>query len=252
MNFRARFRSGESLLGSFLKIPSTQPVEILGALGFDFAVVDEEHAPFNRETTDAILLACRAAGIAGIVRVQGVEDVLSALDCGAEGVLIPHVDSPEKAREAVAACRYRGGRRGFSPTTRAGNFGARSLADHLTAEDERVAVVAMIEDAEALDRLDEILATPGLDGIFVGRGDLAVSMGEAGTPEAVAAATAKIMTAARKAGVAVAILPASPEEARKLAAAGASAFLVSSDQGFLRAAALEAVQAFRPALQKGD
>lgn len=113
--FRKRFLDRQELYGSFLKIPATMPAEILGAVGYDFVVVDEEHSPFNRETTDAIVLACRAWGIVSVVRVQSPQPaaLMSVLDCGADGVLVPHVDSAEKARAVVAACRYRPGSRGF-------------------------------------------------------------------------------------------------------------------------------------------
>ncbi|MBI1173540.1 aldolase [bacterium] len=248
--FRQRFLSGERLYGSFLKVPATQPAEILGAIGFDFVVVDEEHSPFSRETTDRIILACRAWGIASVVRVQSADPaaLLSVLDCGADGVLVPHVSSAATARAVVAACRYRPGRRGFAPTTRAGGFGAAAMDVHIAAEDARVTVIAMIEDPEAIDRIDEILAVEGLDGVFIGRGDLAAAYGGMGLGAAeVRVATAKVIAAARPRHR-VAVLPGSPEDAAELAGQGASAFILSSDQGFLRSAALAALDRFRGGL----
>ncbi len=247
--FRDRLVDREPLLGTFLKLPTTQPAEIIALLGFDFAVIDEEHAPLNPETTDLILLACRAQGMGCVVRVRAPGDILRVLDCGADGVLLPHVTSAETAREAVALCRYAGGKRGFSPTTRAGCFGGTATAAHLAAEDRRVAVIAMIEDAEAIERIDEIVAVEGLDAIFIGRGDLAVSLGADAGPDDVADATARVMAAARAAGVAISILPADPEEAAVLALAGATAFVTGSDQGFLRAGATAARARFAPVLQ---
>ena len=153
--FRTRFRNGEPLFGTFLKTPTTHATEILGSVGFDFVVIDEEHAPFNRETTDRILLACRAADIAGIVRVQGPDApfILSVLDCGATGVLVPHVDSAAKAKAVVDACRYATGARGFSNTTRAGGFGKATIGEHVAAQDEAVTVIAMIEDPHAIEAI---------------------------------------------------------------------------------------------------
>lgn len=233
------------MLGTFLKIASTQPAEVLAHAGFDFVVIDEEHAPISRETTDRILLACRAWGLAGVVRVRGPGDILSALDCGADGVLVPHVASADDARRIVSLCRYRGGSRGYSPTTRAGGFGGLGMDTQLTREDGRVAVIAMIEDAVAVQDIDAILAVAGLDAIFIGRGDLAVSAGGGG----VAAATAHVMAAARRAGVTVSLMPADPAEAEELAAGGASLFITGSDQGFIRAAALAARDRFAPLLR---
>lgn len=250
--FRDRLLTRGRLLGSFLKIASTQPAEILGHLGFDFVVIDEEHAPLNRETTDLILLACRAHGMAGLVRVRGPGDVLSVLDAGAEGVLVPHVTSAEIAREIVALARYRGGKRGFSPTTRAGAFGGIPMGDHIRIQDARTTVIAMIEDAEAIDRIDEIIAVDGLDAIFIGRGDLAVSLGDKSSPSAVAEATDRALSAARDAGMIVMVLAADPQDAEVLAAKGATVFLTSSDQGFLRAAAKAAAAEFSALLGAKD
>src|SRR5690606_28845736 len=98
--FRRRLLAGERVIGTFIKTPTGHATEILGDLGFDFVVIDQEHAPFDRATIDTVLLAARAAEIAGIVRVPEANPsaVLSALDCGATGVLVPHVASPDMAR----------------------------------------------------------------------------------------------------------------------------------------------------------
>ncbi|WP_417809885.1 HpcH/HpaI aldolase family protein [Thioclava sp.] len=182
----------------------------MGSVGYDFIVVDEEHAPFNRETTDQIILACRAVGIAAIVRVQSgaPEAILSALDCGADGVLVPHVTDAESARAIVAAGRYHTGKRGFAPTTRVGDFGRKSQAEHMETEDNRVTLIAMIEDPEAVENIDEILAIDGHDGVFIGRGDLgAAYAGQDGVREHVRSATERVHATALRAGRPVAILP---------------------------------------------
>src|SRR5262249_40920533 len=104
--FRKRLLAREHLVGTFVKTPTTHATQILGALGYDFVVIDEEHAPFDRLATDAALLAARAVGTAALVRVRGsATDILSVLDCGATGVLVPHVATAARAREVVAACR---------------------------------------------------------------------------------------------------------------------------------------------------
>ena len=242
--FRRRFAAGEPLVGTFVKTPSSHAIEILGGLGFDFVVIDEEHAPFDRVAIDQCLLAARAAGTAGIVRVAEptAAKLLAVLDDGAMGVLVPHVSSAAKAHEIVSACRYGGGKRGFSNTTRAGGHGTLGLWDHVDAQDRAVTVIAMIEDPEALDELDAILAVDGLDGVFIGRGDLTVALGTAGieAPE-ILSVVDRITTAAKAAGKPVAIMVGSGEEAARFRARGASAFIVSSDQGFLRQAASRAL-----------
>lgn len=237
-DFRKRFLAGETLIGTFVKFPTGHSTEIMGSVGFDFVVIDEEHGPFDRRATDEALMGARAGRIAGMVRVPDVGRILGALDDGATGVLVPHVNSAEKAREVVSLCRYRTGARGFSNTTRAGDYGGRGMWQHADAQDAEVTVMAMIEDIDALDRLDDILATPGLDGVFIGRGDLTVALRATAlnSPETQAAAE-KILAAARKAKKPVCIMVASQAEATEWAKLGASAFIISSDQGFLRAGA---------------
>lgn len=246
-DFRARFMRREALLGTFIKTPTTHSIEILGGMGFDFVVIDEEHAPFDRVTIDMGLLAARAVGTAGLVRVAEPTPakLLAVLDDGAAGVLVPHVSSVEKAKAVVSACRYRGGSRGFSNSPRAGGYGAAGMWQHVDAQDQSVAVIAMIEDPEALDVIDDIVAVDGLDGVFVGRGDLSVAMAaESPSAPTVRAATERIASAAVAAGKPVCIMVGSIAEAEVFRAIGASAFIVSTDQGLMRQAAAKVVQDF--------
>ncbi len=237
--FRRRFLGGERLIGSFVKTPTSHTIEVLGDLGFDFVVIDEEHAPFDRVAIDHAILAARASGTVPIVRVSEptAARLLSVLDDGATGVLIPHVSSVEKAREVVAACRYRGGKRGFSNTTRAGDFGRAGIWQHVEASDAAVTVIAMIEDPEALDSIDAIIGVEGLDGVFIGRGDLTVAFGAPSQEDQrVRDATRRIIEAAHKAGKPVCVMVGSAADTVPFQQAGVSAFIVGSDQTFLRQA----------------
>jgi 2-keto-3-deoxy-L-rhamnonate aldolase RhmA len=246
--FRKRLTGREPVLGTFIKTPTGHATEILGDLGFDFVVLDEEHAPFDRGSTDIALVAARAANTAGIVRVPSANPsaLLSVLDCGATGVLVPHVDSEEKARAVVGACRYRGGHRGFSNSPRAGGYGRLKVWDHVDQQDAQVTVIAMIEDPPAIDVIDSIVAVEGLDAVFIGRGDLTVSLGVdgPGTPE-VKAATETITAAALKASKAVLAMTPGGDDARWLKGLGVSGMIVASDQGFMRQAAGRALAEFR-------
>ena len=113
--FRRRLTAGEKLSGSFIKTPSGHATEIFGDLGYDFVVIDEEHAPFDRLAIDQALVSARAGHIAALVRVASASpsNLLSVLDAGAVGVLVPHVSSAQKATDVAAACRYKAGERGF-------------------------------------------------------------------------------------------------------------------------------------------
>lgn len=250
--FRRRLKAREHLLGTFIKTPTTHATEILGMLGFDFVVIDQEHAPFGPNVIDTMVLAARASNIAGIVRIgdPGEANILSVLDCGAAGILVPHVASAAKARDVAAACRYRGGRRGFANTTRAGRFGETSFADHMAAQDSQIACIAMIEDIAALDEIDAIAAVDGIDAFFIGRGDLTAAIGAPSmTSKETHQLVEPIMTAARNAGMPVVMLSPDRTDAVAMARLGASAFMVSSDQGLLKQAARQALNEFAPPIE---
>ena len=243
---RSRLLAREQLIGTFIKTPTTHATEILGALGFDFVVVDEEHAPFDRMATDAVLLAARAAGTAALVRVQSTTSILSVLDCGAVGILVPHVASADRAREIAAACRYQGGRRGYSGSPRHAGYGTVGMWKTVEAADAVTTVIAQIEDPEALDEIDAIAKVDGLDALFIGRGDLSVALGATSSdaPE-VRSAVERISKAARAANKPVCVFVGSQTEASWLRDQGATAFVVASDQGFMRKAAAQALTEIR-------
>lgn len=250
--FRRRLRARDYVIGTFVKTPTSHATEMLGGLGYDFVVIDQEHAPIDLGAIDTMVLGARASNTAGIVRVNEPSDgnILSVLDCGASGVLVPHVDSVEKAKAVASACRYRGGRRGFANTTRAGGFGEASFKDHMDASDAQVACIAMIEDLAAIERIDAIAAVPGIDAFFVGRGDLTAAI-EA--PSMTSAETHRlvepIMAAARKANMPVIMLSPDRADAEKMAKLGATAFMVSSDHGFMKMAAHQALKDFAPPIR---
>lgn len=251
--FRRRVADGARLLGTFLKMPTDQTVYILAQEGFDFVVIDEEHAAFNPETTDRMLAACRHAGIAGIVRVADVGCILRVLDCGASGVLVPHVDSVDRARAVAAAGRYRSGSRGFSNTTRAGQFGRSPMANHIAAQDAEVTIIAMIEDTSALDVIGGIAAVQGIDAFFIGRGDLTVAYGAEGQDDPMVRGAVRAITdAASLAGRRVFALSAAPDDAAELAGMGVTGILTATDQGLLRHGARAARERFLPVLQGGE
>jgi staphyloferrin B biosynthesis citrate synthase len=240
----------ELLLGTFIKTPTTHPTEILAVAGLDFVIIDQEHGPFDRASTERALLAARAGGIPALVRVASIEGsgILAVLDDGATGVLVPHVANVDIASSVVRASRYGGGRRGFSNTTRAGRFGAASMWDHVHASDAETVVLAAIESPEALEYVDEIAAVDGLDGFFIGRGDLTVALGaESAYASSVRWASERIAKAALAKGKPVCAHVGSlgDHEFAWLRSIGVSVFVLSSDQGLLRHAAETAVTEFK-------
>ncbi|MBT2186323.1 HpcH/HpaI aldolase family protein [Sphingobium nicotianae] len=166
-DFRKRLLACEPLLGTFLKTPTSHHTEILGSIGFDFVMLDEEHAPWGRRDLQAGFLAGRAFGTAGFVRISRPDaaSILQVLDSGAIGIMVPHVSSAKMARNIASWARYR-----------AGDYGKRGADDHYDFTDSLTTVIAVIEDCEALDRIDEIMAVDGIDAFFIGRGDLGLSL----------------------------------------------------------------------------
>lgn len=238
LGFRERLKGGHQLLGTFIKSPGVQAIEILGDVGFDFVVIDAEHAPWDRSAIDLGVLAARASGIAALVRVENIQNILTALDCGAAGVLVPHVSSARIARDVVDACRYRDGHRGFSNSTRAGGYGRLAIGAHIDACDSNTAVIAMLEDPQALDAAHEITRVDGIDAFFLGRGDLTVALGESSTDAAnVRHAIARFVQAVNQVRKPLCAFVGKSAEIPALRELGVSAFIISSEQGLLRQAA---------------
>ena len=239
MKPRANIRQRQLSLGTFVKTDSPQITEVLGTTDLDFVVVDAEHAPFDRLTLDRHMMAGRAAGIPVIVRIPDTSPstIQSVLDLGAAGLLVPRVDNAEQAREVVARARYRNGSRGFSISPRSAGYGTHRMADAIEAGDQTL-VICQIESADGVTEALDIAHTPGVDGLFIGRADLALSMGldDIRAP-AVSRACGRIIEAAKAAGVSAAMFVPNEAEALAFREIGVDCFVVSSDQSLLRQAA---------------
>ncbi|MDR8402159.1 aldolase/citrate lyase family protein [Paraburkholderia sp. USG1] len=233
-------------VGVFVKTDSPQIVEILALTGLDFVVLDAEHAPLGPETLDRMLFAGNALGLPTLVRIPDHRDagILSVLDMGATGIVVPHVDTPEQARNVVAAARFIGGRRGISLSARFGGYGTLGRADAIASAD-RSLVVCQIESREALDNVEAIAAVRGVAALLIGRSDLALSMGQdnASGP-VVMSAVQRIMAAAHANGLPVVMVCANVQEGRKFQSMGATSFVVGSDQSLLRNAASQVFRDF--------
>jgi staphyloferrin B biosynthesis citrate synthase len=233
MTFKERVAAGQFTLGTFLKTPAPILVEVLATCGLDCLCLDAEHAPFDRASLDACISAARACDLPVLVRPPSAapEHILNALDCGADGVLLPHIRSAAEAWEAARACAYGPGGRGYAGSSRAARYGQASMAEHLAASAARTTVIAQIEDLEALDELDAIAAVPGIDALFVGRIDLTVALGAA-SPDApeVIAAVDRIVAAGRAAGRTVGMFVPRNEDVAGL-------FLQGSEHAFMRTGA---------------
>ncbi|MDQ3044523.1 MAG: aldolase/citrate lyase family protein [Chloroflexota bacterium] len=182
---KQKLRSGETVLGIFIPIPSPEIVEISALAGFDFVLFDAEHGPISPESAYPMILAAEAHGVPAYARI-GQKDrqvILKFLDLGISGVMIPQVNSAEAAEEAVAAMKYGPrGARGLAGG-RSFNYGfGEAPKEVVTHLNERVLSMVQFEHIDALPQLEAIIATPDLDVLFIGPNDLAQSMGYPGQP----------------------------------------------------------------------
>ena len=215
--FKARLKAGEALACHWLQLGAPALAELAGEAGPDAVVIDMQHGLWDRAGLEA---AVGAVGEASAVLVRTADQSASAigqaLDAGATGVIAPLVNTPAEARAVVAAAHFppRGVRSAGAPRTLI-DFAAYRRA----AQSDLVAAV-MIETGEAVEAAGAIAATPGLDLIFIGPGDLAISLGAGAGDAAFEAALARVLAAGREAGVAVGVFTHDVEQALARAAQG--------------------------------
>ena len=179
-NFNARLKRRELLLGTMLTLPSPETAEMISKCGFDWLFLDGEHGPASILEWQRVMQAV-AGRSACVLRVPGgnEENINKALDIGANGIIVPMVNSAEQARAAVAWSRYPPtGKRGIG-LARAHGYGL-DFADYMARANDDVAVILQVEHIDAVNNIDAIADVEGVDAIFVGPYDLSASMGKTG------------------------------------------------------------------------
>jgi 4-hydroxy-2-oxoheptanedioate aldolase len=246
---RQRWRAGEATLGAWCMIPDPLVAEALARGPIDWLLVDMQHGCMGYETALGMIRAIDLAGRPSIVRAPVNEPGMIGrmLDAGAAGILVPMIETADDARRAVEACLYSPlGKRSFGPI----RVGVRDGPDYFAEANDRVAVIVMIETREALEAVEEIAAVPGVSALFVGPYDLSVALGlppgdNDGQP-AFDAAIERVCRAARKAGIASAIL-SNPTLAPLRLRQGFQMVSVFTDIAALSLALHSAVQSVRAA-----
>ena len=238
-------------LGTWLKIASGEPVEIMAYAGFDFVVIDLEHAPLDLQTAYRLISSAAALGVVPIVRVPDTtaSTIQKILDAGAMGILVPHVDTVEEAAAVGRACRFPPhGVRGAGGTSRAGAWGLRPNADYLATGNDDVLCIPQLESVEAIKAAPEMLALDSVDAVFVGAADLSLSMGATpASPEVldlIASAIEAAHAAGKRCGLAFGGVPSRAAQAVR---DGCDFVLLSNDTSMLAEAARGLVAAFREA-----
>jgi 4-hydroxy-2-oxoheptanedioate aldolase len=248
MTLRELWDRREPTLGGWCVIPSAFSAELMGRAGFDWVCIDTQHGLIGYDQMLPMLQALSATGVPSFVRVPWNQpaDIMKALDAGAQGVIVPMVNSREEAERAAGACRYPPlGYRSWGPTR-----AALQVSGYGTENANRAVVcMVMIETVEGLAAIDEILSVPGVDGVYVGPNDLAVTHGM--KPDATASAPEhrrlieKILEACVRRDLIAGIHCAGPDTATRWQEAGFRMLNVDNDSAFLRAGAARVLEAIR-------
>ena len=254
-DLKDRLSAGATAFGAWLTIPDPVVAEIMAGAGFDFVMIDTEHAPWNLESLQTTMLAFRGVETVAIVRVPWNDQVYikQALDLGVDGILAPMVKTVDEARALVAACMYPpDGIRGFGPR-RASDYG-RNIEPYMDLANNSVIVIPQIEDIRTAEAIEDILSVPGVDALCIGPNDLSGSAGLLRQHDhpVVSGAIDKILRAASARGVAVCTgitLPA--DQQRQSIERGARLALVTTDVDLLVNGAADHLAAARTAVETG-
>ena len=246
-----RLKSGETVHTGWCPLPYPIVAETLGREGFPAVTLDQQHGLWDTAGTVTGIAAIRQAGAAPIVRIPvgGFAVASRVLDMGAEGVIAPMINTVEDARAFAAAAKYPPlGERSSGPL-RALMLNGMELNDYVAQANDHVVTLAMIETRKALSNLGAILATPGIDAVFIGPSDLSLALSDGKTLDPhsreVDAAVDEIGKAAAKAGKIAGAYTATAERANELAARGFRFLAVASDTAFVRAGTAAAWKALK-------
>jgi len=243
-----RARGAKSPVGTWIVSASPIVAEAVGHAGFDWGVLDMEHAPLDLMPLVHLLQAVGNTKMVPVVCVPANETVMvkRVLDAGAETLLFPFIQNPEEAARAVAATRYPPeGVRGMAAVGRASRFG--TVPDPFRTANRSVGVIVQLETPQAIAQLEAIAAVPGVDALFVGPGDLSGAMGHVGqlTHPAVMALMTDAAHRARAIGKPIGSVGTTPEVVTRYRAAGFDFLAVASDLALLMRGATATVQALR-------
>lgn len=236
----ASLRADEPVVGVWLLSGSPRAAEALSRTSIDWIGIDTEHAPYAPERVEGVVRAVEGAATP-IVRLPSVAAATDsaakrALDAGAQGVIVPGVDSAADAERAVRAARFPpDGDRGVAGTVRANEYGA-AFDEYVATANDDTLVAVQLETPPAIDRADEILAVDGIDVAFVGENDLSAAYGHPGETDrpAVTEAVDTVLEAARERGVAPGIAGRSPATMADRIDRGFRFFLLGADLSFMR------------------
>ena len=240
------FKEGKPIINGWLQIPSAFSAEVMSHQGWDSCTIDMQHGVVDYQNALGMLQSISSTETTPLARVNWNEpgQIMKILDAGCYGVICPMVSNRKEAENFVQACMYRPkGYRSFGPI-RGLLYGG---ADYAKYADDEILKLAMIETKEALEKLDEILDTPNLDGIYIGPADLSLAVGEEpgfDRPEDTTAykEILRILEASKKRNLLAGIHNGTPEYAQKMISKGFNLVTVGSDQRFMSGGAKSAIE----------
>lgn len=252
---KTKLKAGKKTIGAWAQLASPFTAEIMSTAGFDWLMLDHEHAPGDILNLISQIQAMKGSGCVPLVRAPWNDFVAikRILDAGTQGVLVPYVNTRDEAEMAVKACKYPlEGIRGVAGSPRAAGYG-QNTGNYLQRSNDQVFVMTAVETPEAIANLEEILQVKGLDGIFIGPMDLASSMGFFCDPAqpAVQAEIKKVEEKVLAAGKVLATTTGTWEQAQKLFERGYQMLMLMADGGALAALATQKVKQFREAYPNG-
>lgn len=251
---KQKWLAGQAALNGWLSIPNSFSAEVMAAQGFDSVVIDMQHGPIGYTDSLHMLQSISAYDVTPLVRVPWLDPaaIMKAMDAGAYGIICPMINNREQAERLVSFMCYPPlGTRSFGPTRIAYSAGSNYAGE----ANEQILCIAMIETAEAMDNLDEIVSTPGIDAVYIGPTDLSLGLSNGSLkpgmdrqePEMVEAIK-KILAAADAAGIVACLHCASPEYAAKAIGWGFKFCTLNSDARFLEMAAADSLKKARKLL----
>ena len=243
------FKSGKPIINSWLSLPSSFSAEVMANQGWDSVTIDMQHGLVDYSNAVTMLQAISTTNTTPMARVNWNEpgQIMKILDAGAYGVICPMVSNKKEAENFIKACLYPPkGYRSYGPI-RGLVYGGPDYADEANNE---ILKFAMIETRESLENLDEIMKTPGLDGIYIGPADLSLAIGQKPSfdkPEGdpVYDEIMKILDHAKKNKIIAGIQNGQPEYAEKMIKKGFQLVTVGSDQRFMSSGAKESISKFK-------
>jgi len=248
MNFTQRLRQNDLLLGTMLTLPSPEVAEIISACGYDWLFMDGEHSTLSTLDWQRMLQAV-GGRCAGIIRVaaNNEREIKKFLDIGADGIIVPQVNSAELARHAVACCKYPpDGIRGVG-LARAQGYG-RSFADYMETANVSTAVIIQAEHIDAVDNIDDIVRVEGVDAVFIGPYDLSASMGLTGQVDhpSVVEAIERVGSACREREITLGYFGTTAESVLDYMGNGYHLICAGVDAGIIASGADDILQKLKP------